>query len=255
MLDLAKLSLTSLVDRTKRNGLVRREADPQDARAVRVALTAKGSGLADEFYAETYRRIAELAMGSAPPNGTCLAASSWTTRCRCSLRNRVKWASPSTECDAMARTVAVIGGGYGGSAVAMALDAEADVILIDPRDAFVNTAAALRALTRSDWAENMFFPYDTLLTRGVVIRDRAISVDPGGVALASGRRIEADDLVPASGTSYAYPAKPNADSIGDALDDLRRIHKKVASADQVLIAGAGPGRSEAGRRDQGRLAG
>ncbi|GAA1876310.1 NAD(P)/FAD-dependent oxidoreductase [Actinomadura bangladeshensis] len=140
----------------------------------------------------------------------------------------------------MARTVAVIGGGYGGSAVAKALDAEADVVLIDPRDAFVNAAASLRALTRPDWAENMFFPYDTLLARGTVIRDRAVSVDPGGVALASGRRIEADYLVLASGSSYAYPAKPNADSTGEALDDLRRTHKEVAGADRVLITGAGP---------------
>jgi NADH dehydrogenase FAD-containing subunit len=33
----------------------------------------------------------------------------------------------------MSRTVAVIGGGYGGSTVAKALDSEADVVLIDPR--------------------------------------------------------------------------------------------------------------------------
>lgn len=44
----------------------------------------------------------------------------------------------------MARTVAVVGGGYGGAAVAKALDAEADVVLIDPRDAFVNASGALR---------------------------------------------------------------------------------------------------------------
>lgn len=140
----------------------------------------------------------------------------------------------------MARTVAVIGGGYGGSAVAKALDAEADVVLIDPRDAFVNAAASLRALTRPDWAENMFFPYGTLLARGTVLRDRAVSVDPGGVALASGRRVDADYLVLASGSGYAYPAKPSADSAGEALDDLRRTHKELAGADRVLIAGAGP---------------
>ncbi|MEV7801478.1 LLM class flavin-dependent oxidoreductase [Microbispora sp. NPDC088329] len=35
----------------------------------------------------------------------------------------------------MSRTVVVVGGGYGGSAVAKALDPEADVVLIDPRDA------------------------------------------------------------------------------------------------------------------------
>jgi DNA-binding MarR family transcriptional regulator len=62
-LALAKSSLTGLVDRTERNGLVRREPDPQDTRAVRVALTPRGSRLAAEFYAEACRRIDKLAAG------------------------------------------------------------------------------------------------------------------------------------------------------------------------------------------------
>ncbi|MEV4004092.1 MarR family transcriptional regulator [Actinomadura sp. NPDC049753] len=62
-LRLAKSSLTGLVDRTERNGLVRREPDPQDTRAVRVSLTPRGSRLADEFYTETCRRIEGLPSG------------------------------------------------------------------------------------------------------------------------------------------------------------------------------------------------
>ncbi|MFD1151570.1 NAD(P)/FAD-dependent oxidoreductase [Saccharothrix hoggarensis] len=140
----------------------------------------------------------------------------------------------------MSRTVVVIGGGYGGAAVAKALEAEADVVLVDPRDAFFNAAASLRAVTRPDWAGNAFFPYDTLLRRGTALRDRAVSVDPGGVTLASGRRVDADYLVLATGSSYAYPAKPDADSTSEALDDFRRTHKELAAADRVLILGAGP---------------
>jgi DNA-binding MarR family transcriptional regulator len=63
ILGLAKSSLTGLVDRTERNGLVRREPDPQDMRAVRVALTPRGSKLAEEFYDETCRRIEKLPAG------------------------------------------------------------------------------------------------------------------------------------------------------------------------------------------------
>jgi DNA-binding MarR family transcriptional regulator len=63
VLGLAKSSLTGLVDRTERNGLVRREADPADARAARVVLTEQGSVLADEFYNETCRRIGRLPAG------------------------------------------------------------------------------------------------------------------------------------------------------------------------------------------------
>jgi len=142
----------------------------------------------------------------------------------------------------MTRTVAVVGGGYGGSLVAQALDLVGDVVLIDPREAFVNAAGSLRALTRPDWAANIFFPYDTLLERGRVIRDRATSVDPAGVALASGGRVEADHLVLATGSGYPFPAKPrqSATTIAGALDDLLEAHKELAGAGRVLILGSGP---------------
>lgn len=63
MLGLAKSSITGLVDRSERNGLVQREQDPVDTRAVRVALTPEGAVLAAEFYAETCRRVEQLAAG------------------------------------------------------------------------------------------------------------------------------------------------------------------------------------------------
>ena len=71
----------------------------------------------------------------------------------------------STVCD-MERTVVIIGGGYGGTLAAKELDADANVILIDPREGFVNAAGSLRALTRPDWAPNAFFPFGTLLAQG-----------------------------------------------------------------------------------------
>jgi DNA-binding MarR family transcriptional regulator len=60
MLGLAKSSLTGLVDRTERNGLVRRVPDRSDSRAVQVALTTRGSQVAEAFYTETCRRLEEL---------------------------------------------------------------------------------------------------------------------------------------------------------------------------------------------------
>jgi DNA-binding MarR family transcriptional regulator len=74
MLGLAKSSLTGLVDRSERNGLVQRRPDPQDSRAVRVALTPRGAKLVDEFYAETCRRVEELTSGFAPADRETLAA-------------------------------------------------------------------------------------------------------------------------------------------------------------------------------------
>jgi len=62
-LGLAKSSLTGLVDRSERNGLVERRPDPQDSRAVRVALTRQGGSLVEDFYAETCRRVEQLMTG------------------------------------------------------------------------------------------------------------------------------------------------------------------------------------------------
>ncbi|MEU7800374.1 MarR family transcriptional regulator [Micromonospora arborensis] len=73
VLGLAKSSLTGLVDRSERNGLLRREPDPQDARAVRVALTPRGDGLAEDFYTETCRRIDKLPVGLSAAERATLA--------------------------------------------------------------------------------------------------------------------------------------------------------------------------------------
>lgn len=74
VLGLAKSSLTGLVDRTERNGLVRREADPRDTRAVRVTHTPRGGKLAEDFYVETCRRIEQLATGLSVAERDRLAA-------------------------------------------------------------------------------------------------------------------------------------------------------------------------------------
>ena len=60
-LGLEKSSLTGLVDRAVKRGLVRREPDPDDRRAVQVLLTGEGRELAEDFYAATCRRVDELA--------------------------------------------------------------------------------------------------------------------------------------------------------------------------------------------------
>ncbi|MDF8265620.1 MarR family winged helix-turn-helix transcriptional regulator [Luteipulveratus flavus] len=60
MLRLAKSSLTGLVDRTERNGLIRREPDSKDQRAVRVSLTPRGRALVGPFYRDTCDRIERL---------------------------------------------------------------------------------------------------------------------------------------------------------------------------------------------------
>ncbi len=59
-LNLDKSSITGLVDRAERRGLVQRTADPSDGRSVRVAVTDKGRALIELTAAEIDREIALL---------------------------------------------------------------------------------------------------------------------------------------------------------------------------------------------------
>ncbi len=136
--------------------------------------------------------------------------------------------------------VAVIGGGYGGFAAARALDEFADVILVEPRDAFVHNVAALRALVEPDWLPTIFLPYDHLLGNGRVVRERATEVEAGRVLLASGAELRPDIVVLATGSTYPYPAKTGTDDTATAISRYGQSHAELARAGRVLIAGAGP---------------
>jgi apoptosis-inducing factor 2 len=137
-------------------------------------------------------------------------------------------------------TVVVIGGGYGGINTARALDDVAHVVLVEPKDAFVHNVAALRALVDPSWLPRIYLPYDGLLARGQVVRDRAAKVDAGRVTLASGQEIRPDYLVLATGSSYPFPAKSDIDRTADAHDEVRAAHGALGAAPRVLLLGAGP---------------
>ena len=137
-------------------------------------------------------------------------------------------------------TVAVVGGGYGGVTVAKALDETMDVVLVEPRDAFMHNVAALRALVDPSWLPRIYFPYDKLLANGRVVRDRATLVEPGRVVTASGEEIVADYVVLATGSSYPFPAKTDKVDTEAAHDQVRAAHGALSEADQVLLLGAGP---------------
>ena len=134
----------------------------------------------------------------------------------------------------------VVGGGYGGIAVAKALDETSDVVLVEPKDAFMHNIAALRALVDPSWLPRIFFPYAGLLTNGRVVRDRAVVVDPHRVVTASGEEISADYVVLATGSRYPFPAKTDLVDTHHAQEQVRQTHRALAQADRVLLVGAGP---------------
>jgi NADH dehydrogenase FAD-containing subunit len=137
-------------------------------------------------------------------------------------------------------TVVVVGGGYGGIAVASALDASSDVVLVEPKDAFMHNIAALRALVDPSWLPRIFFSYAGLLKNGRVVRDRAVVVDPHRVVTASGEEIAADFVVLATGSRYPFPAKTDLLDAAMTQQQVARVHTALSGADRVLLLGAGP---------------
>ena len=140
----------------------------------------------------------------------------------------------------MPPTVVIVGGGYGGVAAARALDDETDVILVEPRDAFVHNVAALRGLVDPAWTDRIFMPYHRLLDRGQVIRDRVVAADVKGVTLGSGEKVAADYLVLATGSAYPFPGKTGEDESAVARSRLRAGREALEEAAAVLLLGAGP---------------
>src|SRR5712671_1236604 len=130
-------------------------------------------------------------------------------------------------------TVVVVCGGYGGITVAKALDDTSDVVLVEPKDAFMHNIAALRALVDPSWLPRIFLPYARLLTNGRVVRDRAVVVDPHRVVTASGEEVFADYVVLATGSRYPFPAKTDLVDAHHAQEQIRQTHR-------VLLVGAGP---------------
>lgn len=135
--------------------------------------------------------------------------------------------------------VVVVGGGYGGSRVAALLDDVAEVVLVEPKDAFVHASAALRAAVDPVWESRVFFPYGRLLTQGRVVQQRVERATSSGVQLADGTSLDADYLVLATGTSYPFPSKFIEAETRIAQARLARMREGLAQAERVLVVGAG----------------
>jgi len=137
-------------------------------------------------------------------------------------------------------TVVVIGGGYAGISIAGALDAEADVTLVEPKDTFVHNIGALRATVDTEFLPRIFLPYDGLLSEGRVVRARATEVEAGRVVLDNGEELSADVVVLATGSSYPFPAKTDALDAASSQQRYRDFQAELAGAESVLLLGAGP---------------
>lgn len=139
-----------------------------------------------------------------------------------------------------AMRVVIVGGGYGGAALAADLDQDLDVVLVEPKDAFVHASAALRAVVDPAWADRVFLPYARLLSRGEVVHDWARLVTPGSVRFSANHGVTGDVVVLATGTAYPFPAKFLETEAGVAVSHLDRLRDTLRRCENVLLIGGGP---------------
>ncbi|MFZ1108178.1 MAG: FAD-dependent oxidoreductase [Rhodomicrobium sp.] len=137
------------------------------------------------------------------------------------------------------KRIVIVGGGYAGTILARALDPVAEIVLIEPKEAFIHNVAAIRAVVDPAWLDKLILPYDRLLKRGRVLRERVTAIEGNAVHLAAGGVLEGDIVVIATGSSYARPFKASGDSVADFRAVLLETHAKLKAARSVAIVGAG----------------
>lgn len=137
------------------------------------------------------------------------------------------------------KRVVIVGGGYAGTALARALDTAAEVVLVEAREKFFHNVAGIRGVVEPALLERIALPYDRLLKRGRVMHGRAVALTDRTVKLSNGDVIDGDIVVAATGSRYASPFKPQADSVEALISESRATHEQLRQAKSIAIVGAG----------------
>lgn len=144
---------------------------------------------------------------------------------------------------AMSKKVVIIGSSHAGIGVAQALGPAASVQLIDRKDFFEVTWAAVRAgSVDPNLADSTLAPHqDIPNVGGKVIVGETVAITEQAVQLKDGREVPYDHLVFAVGSLNGGAAGKGSDiTLQDRKNTLKASCEKVEASKTVLVVGGGP---------------
>lgn len=136
--------------------------------------------------------------------------------------------------------IVIAGGGLAGHRIAFALQNEAEVTLIDPKDYFEVPMAAPRMLVEPGRGRDAIIPFREFLPEVRHVRGRVHSIRHDHVATTDSE-IPFDYLVLATGAAYRDDMfKPHEGQAGARREYFRTAAERLHRAGRILIVGGGP---------------
>jgi len=140
-------------------------------------------------------------------------------------------------------TVVIIGGGFGGILAARLLEEKyrLNVVLIERKQYFYFSFAALRAVTNPKVLDDILIPYSNLLRKGFVVQGEVEDVMLGNKLKVKGieELIEFDYLIAATGIQYAFPSRLYPVFPQQARERYLKLHEEIKESKKVVLVGGG----------------
>lgn len=140
--------------------------------------------------------------------------------------------------DKKQKHVLVLGGGFTGIRVAMAMQDQYRITLVDSKDYFEFTPGILRTIVEPGHRKKVQVPYEKILKRGDFIRGKVQEVS-ATKAKVNGKDISFDYLVISMGSSYEAPFKEQDVVRSSRAKNLEKAHQRCEDAHTILVIGGG----------------
>ncbi|CAG8778520.1 43249_t:CDS:2 [Gigaspora margarita] len=145
--------------------------------------------------------------------------------------------------------IVIVGGGYGGIAVAtkleLALHKTHQIILIERKTHFYHAIGGLRTVVEDGFENKVIIPYDNLFKHGgKVLHATVTTIHKNEVIVDTetelGTHIPFKYLIIATGSNQSKPAKMTADNKEEGIAEIIAQREAVKNANKILIIGGGP---------------